>query len=150
MALGNTAQSDLLKLLFQNATWAGIGDTTGIVGSTVAGSLYVSLHTADPTNAGNQTSNETSYTNYVRVAVPRASVTGWTVSGSSPTTVANAIAVAFAQCGASGATLTYFAIGKASSGTGEIVISGALTASLIVSNGITPSFAIGALTATAD
>lgn len=47
-------------------------------------------------------------------------------------------------------TLTYFAIGTASSSTGKILLSGALTSSLAVYNGITPQFAAGALTASAD
>lgn len=147
--MSDAAEADLLKLLFQNTTWANLGDATGVVGSGAAGSLYVSLHTADPTDTGNQSSNETAYTNYVRVAVVRSSG-GWTVSGTSPTQVANAAAVSFAQCGVTGATITHFAIGRASSGAGEILVSGALTASLAVSNGITPSFAIGALVATCD
>lgn len=146
MSLSNTAETDILKLIFTNTTWANVGDATGIVGSTAAGSLYISLHTADPGEAGDQSTSETAYTNYVRVAVARTSG-GWTVSGN---TSSNAAAINFAQCGASGATLTYFAIGRASSGSGEIIVSGALTSSLAVANGITPSFAIGALTATAD
>jgi hypothetical protein len=146
MSLTNAAETDLLKLLFNNTTWANIGDVTGIVGSTAAGVYYISLHTADPGETGDQTTNETSYTNYVRVSVVRTS-SGFTIAGN---TVSNAAAINFAQCGASGATLTYFGIGTASSASGHLIASGALTSSLAVSNNITPSFAIGALTATAD
>jgi len=149
MSLSNAAESDMLKLLFQNISWANIGDAGGLIKSTADGNLYVSLHTADPGEPGDQTTSETTYTNYVRVAVVR-TTSGFTLSGTAPTQVANTAAVNFATCGASGATLTYFAIGRASSGTGEIIVSGALTSSLIVSSGITPSFAIGALVATAD
>jgi hypothetical protein len=149
MSMSDAAEADLLKLLFQNTTWANLGDVTGVVGSGGAGSLYVALHTADPTDTGNQTSNEIAYTNYVRVAVARSSG-GWTVSGTAPTQVANAAIVGFAQCGVTGATATHFSIGRASSGTGEILVSGALTSSLAISNGITPSFAIGTLVATCD
>lgn len=77
-ALEVTGLLNLLKLLFQNTTWANIGDATGLVGSGTAGSFYVSLHTADP-SAGNQTTSETSYTGYTRVAVARSSG-GWTVA----------------------------------------------------------------------
>ena len=149
MSLSDASESDLLKLLFQNVTWAGMGDVTGLVGSTAAGSLFVSLHTADPGETGNQTTNETAYTNYTRIAVVRSAV-GWTVSGTAPTQVANAAAATFPQCGATGATITFFAIGKSASGVGEILDSGALTASLIVSNGISPSFDPGTLVTTAD
>ncbi len=148
MSMGNTAETNLLKLIFNNTTWANDGDATGIVGSTVAGSLYVSLHTADPGEAGDQTTSEAAYTSYARVAVARTSG-GWTVSGN---TVSNTAAVTFPACTGSSATCTYFAIGRASSGAGEIIDSGALTSpsSLAVSTGITPSFAIGALTVTCD
>lgn len=60
--MANTAATNLLKLLFQNTTWAGFGDSTGIVGSGAAGSLYFSLHTASPGESGNQSTNEISYT----------------------------------------------------------------------------------------
>lgn len=149
MSASDAAETDILKLIFQNVTWANVGDATGVVGSTAAGSLYVALHTADPGEAGNQSTSETAYTNYVRVAVVRSAV-GWTVSGTTPTQVANAAQVAFAQCGVTGATLTHFSVGRASAGAGEIIVSGALTSSLAVSSGITPSFAAGQLVATCD
>lgn len=148
MSLSDAAESDLALLLFNNTTWAGVGDTTGIVGSGAAGNFYVSLHTADPGETGNQTTSEATYTGYARVAVARSSA-GWTVSGT--TTVSNAAAINFAACTGGSNTITFFAIGKTSgTATGEIIVSGALTSSLAVSNGITPSFAIGALTVTVD
>lgn len=141
--LSDSAETNLLKLIFQNVTWANIGDATGLVGSSTAGNLYISLHTADPTDSGNQTSSESAYTNYARVAVVR-SAGGFTVTGD---TVSNAAAVTFPACGVTGSTITHFAIGRASSSTGEII--GVGTCSLAVTNGITPNFAIGALTAVA-
>lgn len=149
MSLSNAAESDLLKLIFQNTTFAGIGDATGLVGSGAAGSLYVALHTADPGETGDQTTSEAAYTSYARVAVARTSG-GWTISGTGPTQAANAAAVTFPACTGSSATCTHFSVGRASSGAGEILWSGALTSSLAVSNGITPSFAIGALVCTLD
>jgi hypothetical protein len=146
MSLSNSSENNLLKLLFNNTTWANVGDATGIVGSSSAGNFYVTLHTADPGEAGDQTTSEATYTSYARVAVARTSG-GWTVSSS---TVTNTAAVNFPQCTGGSNTITYFAIGRASSGAGEIIVSGALTASLAVSNGITPSFAIGALSTSAD
>ena len=108
--------------------------------------LYVSLHTADPGEAGSQTTSEAAYTSYARVAVAR-SGSGFTVSGNS---VSNAAAVTFPACTGSSATCTYFGVGTDSSGAGTLLTSGALTASLAVSTGITPSFAIGQLTNTVD
>src|ERR1035437_5754024 len=97
MAKTNAWETALLQLLFNNTTAAGIGDTTGIVGSTVGGNLYLSLHTADPTVTGNQSSNEATYTGYTRVAVVRTSG-GWTVSGANPAQAANTAIVNFPQC----------------------------------------------------
>lgn len=48
-------------------------------GSSPAGYLYVSLHTADP-EAGDQSTNEVSYTNYERAAVVRGP-SGWNITG---------------------------------------------------------------------
>lgn len=143
MSKGNTFENDLLKLIFNATTIANIAINAT---SSPLTSLYVGLHTADPGEAGDQTTSESAYTNYVRVAVTRDS-SGFTVSTN---TVTNAAAVAFAACGATGSTVTYFVVGTASSGAGKILYSGALTSSLAVSSGITPSFAIGALSISED
>ncbi len=134
-----------LNHYFTNAAHANVGDGTGVLGSSVAGSFYISLHTADPGETGDQTTSEAGYTSYARVAVARSGA-GWTVSGN---TVSNAALVTFPACTGSSSTCTYFGIGSAATLAGHLFFSGALTASLAVSNGITPSFAIGALTCTA-
>ncbi len=152
MSAGNTTETNVLKLIFNNTTWANVGDATGVVGSTAAGSLYVSLHTADPGETGDQTTSEAAYTSYARVAVAR-TTGGWTVSGTAPTQAANAAAITFPACTGSSATCTYFGVGRATTGNaGELLFSGALTSpsSLSVTTGITPSFAISALTVTLD
>lgn len=145
MSKSNTFETGFLNLVFTNADLANIGDTTGLRGSTTAGSLYVSLHTSDPGEAGSPSTNETSYTNYARVAVARTG-SAWTVSGNQAT---NAAAITFAQCGVTGATITHFGISTASSG-GTLLFKGALSSSLAVSNGITPQINAGALTITED
>jgi hypothetical protein len=144
MSKSNTFENDLLQLIFNNVDIALIGDAAGIQNSATAGSLYVSLHTADPDETGTQLSGETSYDNYVRVAVAR-TVGGWTVSGD---TVSNASLVQFAQCGAVGATLTHFGVGTDSSGAGKLLYSGSLSSPLAVSSGIQPQFAAGDLDVT--
>ena len=149
MPAGNSFQSDILKLIIENTNLANWGDSTGLRGSSTAGSVYIALHTSSPGASGGQNTNEAAYTSYARVAVSRASGS-WTISGSSPTSISNAAAVNFPACTGGSETETYFSIGAASSGAGEIFVFGALTSSLAVSNGITPSFAIGALTATCD
>jgi archaellum component FlaG (FlaF/FlaG flagellin family) len=71
MSKSNTFETDLLGLIFNNTDITLIGDAAGLQNSATAGSLYVSLHTADPGEAGDQITNETAYTNYARVAVAR-------------------------------------------------------------------------------
>lgn len=118
MSKSDTWESDLLKLVFNNTTAAGIGDSTGLVGSGAAGSLYLSLHTADPTEGGNQTSSEATYTNYTRIATAR--TTGaWSVSGSAPTQAANVAQVNFPQAatGSPSNTITHVGVGTATSTT---------------------------------
>lgn len=146
MSMSNAAEAALLALLFNNSDWAGVGDAGGLQNSAAAGSFYISLHTSDPGEAGDQTSNEIGYTSYARVAVARSGV-GWTVAAP---TVENAALVQFPQCTGGSGTATHFAIGTDSSGAGQIVLSGALTSPLAISNGIQPQFAAGALTATVD
>ena len=141
MAKSTTTCNNLLKLIFNATAWANIADNAA---TSPATNLYLSLHTADPGVGGTQSTSETSYTNYVRIAVIRTSA-GWTVATNTAT---NAALAQFAICGATGATLTYVAIGMLSTGAGIIVYSGALNSSLAVANGIQPQFAIGALVVT--
>lgn len=146
MSKSNTFETDILKLIFQNVDAALVGDATGLRGSSAAGNLYIGLHTADPGEAGDQTTSEATYTSYARVAVVRSSG-GWAVSGNNADNVA---AITFPQATGGSNTITHFSVGTASSGAGKLLFKGALTASLGVSNGITPQFAIGALDVTED
>lgn len=149
MSASNAFENSLLLLIFNNTALANVGNAGGLLPSSVAGSLFVALHTADPGEAGDQTTSEATYTGYARVGVARSGA-GWTVSGTAPTQAANAAAVAFAACTAGSNTITHFSIGLVTSGASVIVASGVLTASLAVSAGITPSFAIGQLSASLD
>ncbi len=133
-------ENGLLSLIFENANYANVGDATGLRGSSTAGSFYISLHTAEPNEAsGTQTSSESAYTNYARQAVAR-STAGWTVAAG---VADNDAAITFPQCGATGSTITHCGIGSDVSGAGNLFMTG--TASLSVSNGVTPQFAAGAL-----
>ncbi|HPL78878.1 MAG TPA: hypothetical protein PKY40_07740 [Burkholderiaceae bacterium] len=146
MSMSNAAEAALLDLLFLNTDWANVGDAAGLQNSAAAGSFYIALHTADPGEAGDQTTSECAYTSYARVAVARTSG-GWTRSVS---TISNTALVQFPQCTGSTSTATHFSIGTLVSGAGVIVLSGALSSSLAISNGIQPQFAASALTATVD
>lgn len=134
MSLTNAIENSLLDLLFTNDNLANIGDATGLRGSSTAGSYYVSLHTADPTETGNQTSSECAYTNYARVAVARSGA-GWTVTDNS---VSPAAEISFAQCGGGTETVTHFGIGTDASGTGTLILIGTVSPNISVSSGVTP------------
>lgn len=132
MSKSNTFENDWLKLIFNATAIANIADNAASAPLT---NLYVSLHTADPGEAGDQTTNETAYTGYARVAVARTSG-GWTVTGNSVSPVAT---ITFGECTASpGAALTHFAVGTASTGTGKILYSGTLTPNVTMATGVTP------------
>jgi len=146
MSKSNAWETGLLSLLFNNSDFANVGDAAGLQNSATEGSLYVSLHTADPGEAGDQTTSESAYTSYARVAVARAAG-GWTVSGNA---VSNTAAVTFPACTGGSSTVTYFGIGTDATGAGVLLYSGALTASLAISSGITPEFAIGDIDVTED
>lgn len=149
MSGSNALEAAVLALYFNNTNHANIGDATGLRGSTTPGSLFVSLHTADPGEAGNQGTSEATYTGYARVAVARSGA-GWTISGTAPTQAANAAAVTFGLDTVGSQTITHFGVGSGSSGATELDWSGALLASLAVSPGVTPIFAIGTLIVTND
>jgi hypothetical protein len=146
MSATNAFETALLTLYFNNTDHANIGDAGGLQNSAAAGSFYVSLHTGDPGETGTQTTSEATYTSYARVAVARSGA-GWTISGAN---VSNAAAVSFPACTGGSNTITHFGIGSDSSGAGNLFFKGALAASLAVSSGITPSFAIGELDVNLD
>lgn len=131
MSKGNTFENDLLKLIF-NAT--PIGNMADNAASSPLTHLHVALHTADPGEAGSQTTSEVAYTSYARVAVERTS-SGWTVTSNS---VSPANAIDFpAGTGGSG-TATHWSVGTASSGAGKILYKGTLSPSIVCGNGVTP------------
>jgi hypothetical protein len=134
MSLGNTFENDLALLIFNNTNAANVGDATGLRGSSTEGSLYLSLHTADPGEAGSQTTSECAYTDYARVAVARSGA-GWTVTNNSVSPAAN---VDFPTASGGTETATYAAIGTSSSGAGKILASGAISPSISISTGVTP------------
>jgi hypothetical protein len=146
MSKGNTYENELLDLVLNNVNMALVGDATGLRGSTTPGSLFVSLHTADVTDTGVQNSFEATYTSYARVALPRASGS-WVVTTG---TAVNSTGINFPAATAGSNTITHFAVGVSGVGTGKVLYKGALTSSLAVSAGITPSFATGALSIAED
>ncbi len=132
MSKSDTFENDLLKLIFNGSAIANLADNAA---TSPLGNLYVSLHTGDPGEAGNQSTSEISYTGYSRVAVARTSG-GWVVTANS---VSPGAPVEFGEMtGGTGGTATYAAIGTAATGTGKILYSGALSPTIAVALGVIP------------
>lgn len=131
----NYLQTGVLQLIFNGTTLANLFENASVSPLTT---LYVALHTADPTNGGNQSTNEISYTGYARVGVAR-TTGGWTVSGSSPAQVAPNANITFpTSTGGTGGTVAFWSIGTAASGAGNILYSGPVSPTINVINGVTP------------
>lgn len=131
MSKSDTFENDFLKLIFNAIAIANMADNAATAPVT---NLYVSLHTADPGEAGNQSTSEATYTGYARVAVLRTSG-GWTITANSVSPVST---VSFPACTAGTNTITHAGVGTLISGTGKLLYSGTLTPNISVSTGVTP------------
>lgn len=135
MSKSNVLENEILLLLFNGTALTGYG-----------GNLYMALHSADPLEAGDQSTSEISYTGYSRVSIPRDN-TGFTVTGN---TVVNAQTITFGNCTAGSATATHWSIGSSASGAGKILYKGALNSSLAISLNITPIIGATSLSISED
>lgn len=131
MSKSNTFENDLLKLIFNGTGIANLADNASASPLT---NLYLSLHTADPGEAGNQTTSESAYGGYARASVARTSGS-WTVTNNSVSPVS---AIDFPECSGGSSTITHFAVGTASSGTGKILYSGTVTPNITVAENVVP------------
>lgn len=139
MSKTNTWENDLLLLQFNNTNSALHGDATGLRASTTAGSYYFSLHTADPGEAGDQTTSEVAYTSYGRVAVAR-SAGGFTVTANAVALVAN---VTFPAGTGGAGTATHWGLGCSVSGVGKLLYKGSISPTIVCGNGVTPQLTAG-------
>src|SRR6516225_2314072 len=117
MSIADVSENAILALIFNATTWTNyaINATT-----TPETNIICALHTADPGDAGTQTTSEATYTSYGRVNVARTSG-GWTISGTTPTQAAPVAAINFpAGTGGSG-TVTFFSTGKSGGGATPIL-----------------------------
>lgn len=134
MSLSDTTENAALKMFLQGT------DPAYRAGAT----QYLALFTANPDEAASLAA-EATYTGYARVALTKA--TAWTDNGS---TFNNSALIQFGACTAGTNALTHFAVVDTASGAVAMMISGALSATLNVSSGIQPQFAINALAISAD
>jgi len=127
----DTFENDWLKLVFNATAITNLADNAATGPLT---NLFVALHTADPGEAGTQTTSEATYTGYARVSVAR-TVGGWTVTGNSVSPVA---AISSGACTAGTNTITHFSVGVASTGSTKVLYAGAISPTISVSAGVTP------------
>ena len=131
MSKSNDFENQLLQLIFNGTAIPNLAQN----GVSPLTQLFVALHTADPGEAGGQSTSEVSYTGYARVGVARTSG-GWVVTGNS-VSPANNIEFGEMTAGTPG-TATHASIGTTASGAGTILYRGALTPSVAFNVGVIP------------
>jgi hypothetical protein len=133
MSKSDSYEQVLLKLYFQAVTDASIASAAGSLAS-----LYVSLHSADPGEAGNQSSSELGYTGYSRISVAR-STSGWSyITASQQISPVADITFGFCSTHTQTVTATHFAIGRSATGAGAYDYSGNLNPQIAIVTGTTP------------
>jgi len=136
MSKSNFLEDAILNLIFRAVAIANIADNAAASPLT---NLYWALHTADPGEAGTQSTSETTYGSYARVAVARTAGGMSASSGGSTSPAAN---VTFAQASSPAlptvSSITHFSIGVASAGATNILYSGTVTPNINVSTGVQP------------
>lgn len=139
MSKSNATENDLVKFIFNGVAMPSYGTN-----------LQVNLHTADPGEGGTATTSAPTYTGYAAVSVSRDGA-GWTIcDGTNPyaanasgNAAKNTAEVTFPECTGGSDTITHASVSVIA--TGQILYKGSLTASLNVSNLITPRFPAGTL-----
>jgi hypothetical protein len=133
MSFGNDFENQLLALIFLGTAIPNVADNAATDPLT---DLYLSLHTADPGEAGAQNTTEAAYTSYARVAVPR-TTSGFTTPAGGATNLA---ALRDFPTGTvdDGEECTHFAVGTDAAGAGQIIMSGTLTPSVNTGIGVIP------------
>ena len=134
-------ENDILKLIFNAVAIANFADNAA---TSPATTLYLSLHTADPTDAASNGQSTYEVTagavpNYARIPIVRTSG-GWLVLGNSVSPV-NPIDFPTAGAGMSGTVnATHAGIGTALTGNGKMLYTGAINPVIIIAAGVTPRF----------
>jgi hypothetical protein len=129
--LTDTFENAFLDLLLRATAIANIADNAA---SSPQTDWYHSLHTADPTDSGTQTSSEIGYTGYARATVARS--TGYNAaSGGSASPAAN---IDFDPGTGGSGTATHFGIGKNLTTAGTLVCAGTVTPNIVTGDGVTP------------
>lgn len=140
----NLFEDDLLDLIFTNVAAPNVGDVGGLLPSASPGDYAISLHTVTQTDTDtSQSTNEAAYTGYVRQTVVR-STGGWTVSSGACT---NDALITYPISTSGPESELDVGLGGFA---GVLQIYSVLDATLVVNNGVTPEFAISALSISLD
>jgi hypothetical protein len=132
MTIGAPTRAGILDLVFLAATWAGYAQN---VAATPEAAISFALMKADPTAAGNMSSNEADYTGYGRMDLTRSGV-GFVRTGNSISPVAD---INYPIGTGGGGNLTHFACGQTWHGGGEPILwSGTITPNVQSGAGIRP------------
>ncbi len=106
MSFSDVTENAILALIFNATTWANYAINAT---SSPETNIIAALHTADPGDAGTQSTSESAYSSYARQNIAR--TTGGFTAPSSGST-AFAANVDFPASGASGTTVTFGSLGK--------------------------------------
>lgn len=128
-----SAMSNYLELKF-------LDHFLGTASTSAPAAVYISLHTADPTDAGSGAEVSTSGTAYVRKAI--------TFGAASSGSASNDAAVEFDAATSSWGTITHIGIWDASS-SGNLLFHAALTTSKTIATNDVFKVAVGGVTITA-
>jgi hypothetical protein len=144
MSKSNALETDILNLLFRGIA----------LPAAYGGSLFMSLHESDPGEAGDQTTGETAYGSYARVAVARdQTANAFNVSGN---TASNAVTAVFPVSTTGPHTLTHWAIGTAATGAGRLLYKFPLVdgsnnpVSVVINASSEPRFNVGEVAVSED
>jgi hypothetical protein len=143
-AMSDFLENKIADVIFRATAFSELAPTT----------YYIALYTTACTDSAGGT--EVAVGSYARVAMTRATAT-WTgthgtttgVSSGTNGTVGNAAAVTFPAATADWGTVTHWGIVDAAT-VGNLIICSALTTARTITNGSTPSFAVGAMTVQID
>jgi hypothetical protein len=125
-------ENAVLNLIYRATPWANYADNAASIPET---NIIVGLHTADPTDAGNMSSNESAYAGYARQNVARS--TGWTAAAAGQCLLAANLD--FPSSTAAATTITNFSTGKSGGGASAILMTGAISPTIpIGGSGVVP------------
>ena len=135
MSISNVTENSILLLIFNATLWANYAQNAA---SSPEPAIGNALHTADPGETGNASTNEVAYTSYARVDVNRNSG-GWTVTNNSVSPVAN---IDFPNGTGGSGTVTHWSTCKTGGGTAAILWSGSVSPSIVCGNGVQPRLSV--------